>query len=151
VTSTTFLATIRPDGEMSSIALPFDPRAVFGKARPAVTASLNGYSYRTTVFDMGHGPFIPLRKSHREAAGVLGGQTVEVTLTLDTEARTVTPPDDLVAALKAATGAWEGWQALSYTTQREHAEGIEQARRPETRLKRLSLAVAAAQSRAAKR
>lgn len=147
---TTFPTVIADDGEMGMIRLPFDPRAVFGKARPPVKVTLNGYTYRSTVFDMGEGPFIPLRLSNRDAAGVSPGQTLDVTLELDTDKREVTPSDDLLAALEATPGAMAGWALLSFTFQREHAEGIEGAKRPETRANRIGLAVEAALARAAK-
>jgi hypothetical protein len=62
---------------------------------------LNGYSYRSTIASMGDGPCIPLRKSHREAAGLEGGETLYVTLELDREQRVIKPPADFVRALKA--------------------------------------------------
>lgn len=61
-------------------------------------------------------------------------------LDLDTEARIVKPPADLVKALKAVA-LWERWQALSYSHQREHAESIEDAKKPETRARRIERAV----------
>ena len=86
---------------------------------------------------MGGPPCIPLRKSHREAAGLEGGETLEVRLDLDTEKREIKPPADLVRALKAAPPAWERWRALSYSHQREHVEAIEEAKKPETRARRI--------------
>ena len=88
--------------------------------------------------------------SNRDAAGVSPGQTLDVTLELDTDKREVTPSDDLLAALEATPGAMAGWALLSFTFQREHAEGIEGAKRPETRANRIGLAVEAALARAAK-
>ena len=64
------------------------------------------------------------------------------TLDLDTEKREVTPPADFVKALKAAPTAWERWRALSYTHQREHVEAIEDAKKAETRARRIAAAVA---------
>jgi uncharacterized protein YdeI (YjbR/CyaY-like superfamily) len=52
----------------------------------------------------------------------------------------VKPPADLVRALKAAS-AWERWQDLSFTHQREHVEAIEDAKKPETRVRRIERAV----------
>ena len=83
-----------------------------------------------------------LRASHREAAGLKGGQKVEVRLDLDVEKREVTPPADLAKALKAVPGAWDRWRELSFTHQREHVEAIEQAKKPETRARRIANAVA---------
>lgn len=147
---TTFTTTLDDDMTMGVIRLPFNPRDVFGKARPPVKVTLNGYTYRSTVFDMGDGPFVPLRMSNREAAGVSPGQTLDVTLELDAEKREVSPPDDLLTALETTPGALDGWALLSFTFQREHAEGIEGAKRLETRTKRIGLAVEAALARAAK-
>jgi hypothetical protein len=149
MTAKTFSIVIGEGVEGFPIALPFDPRAVFGKGRAPVKVTLNGHSYRTTVFDMGSGPFVPLRQSNRDAAGLKAGDTVEVTLELDTEKRQVTPPDDLTVALDAAA-AWEGWNAASFTHQREHVEGIEGAKKSETRAKRLEAAVAFALAKQAK-
>jgi len=72
-----------------------------------------------------------------------GGETLEVRLDLDTENREIKPPGDLVKALKAAPPAWERWQELSYTYQREHVEALAGAKKPETRGRRLACAVQA--------
>ena len=56
-------------------------------------------------------------------------------------ARLVKPPADLVEALKAAPPAWEHWRALSPSHQREHVAAIEEAKKPETRARRIEGAV----------
>ncbi len=127
---------------MCAVPVPFDPAVVFGKARAPVKVTLNGYTYRSTIFSMGGPRFIPLRKSHREAARLEGDETLTVLLELDTEAREVTPPADLVTALKAA-GVSDRWKALSFTHRREHVEAIEGAKKPETRLRRIEKAIEA--------
>jgi hypothetical protein len=86
---------------------------------------------------MGGERFIPLRGSNREASGV-----VTVTLTLDDKPRVVKPPVDLARALReAGTGAVDAWKAMSFTHQREHVEAIEQAKKPETRERRVRACV----------
>jgi hypothetical protein len=141
--SRTFSATIVRDGPACFIPLPFDPRDVFGKVRAPVKVTLNGHTFRSTIAAMGGPPCIPLRRSHREAAGLEGGESVEVRVTLDTEARVITPPADLVLALEALPPAWERWSGLSYTHQREHVEAIESAKTPETRARRIARTVEA--------
>ena len=136
----TFKAKVVRDDPMCYIEVPFDPKPVFGKVRAPVKVTVNGYSYRSTVAAMGGTVCIPLRKSHREAAGLEGGEVVSVRLELDDEPRVITAPPDLTRALKAA-GAIERWQALSYTHQREHVEAIEESRKPETRSRRIAAAV----------
>lgn len=127
-------------GELLEIRLPFDPRDVFGRARPPIVVTINGHRYRSTVAIMRGVTFVPLRRSHREAAGVIEGEPVEVTLTLDTAPRTVEPPDDLRAALVAA-GAWERWQQLAFTHHREHVDAVEGAKKAETRTRRIEKCV----------
>ena len=136
----TFRVTIVRNGSICYIPLTFDPKAVFGKLRAPVKVTLNGYTFRSTIAAMGGPPCIPFRRSHREAAGLEGNETLNVRLDLDTETRTVKPPPDLVKALKAAS-LWERWLELSYTHQREHAEAIADAKKPETRVRRIERAV----------
>jgi hypothetical protein len=136
-----FKGTVKRHGGPGFIELPFDPKAVFGKVRAPVTVTLNGYTFRTTIAAMGGPPCVGLRTSQREAAGLEGGETIDVRIELDDEPRVVTPPPDLVKALKAAPPAWDRWQELSYTHQREHAEAVAEAKKPETRARRIANAV----------
>jgi hypothetical protein len=145
--SKTIRVSIVRDGSMCFIPLDFDPRAVFGKLRAPVKVTLNGYTYRSTIAAMGGPPCIPLRKSNREAAGLEGHETLDVRLDLDDQARIVKPPADLVKALKAAPPAWSRWQELSFSHQREYAESVEGAKKPETRSRRIAGAVRAIRAR----
>jgi hypothetical protein len=129
------------EGSMCFVPVPFDPKAVFGMVRAPVKVTLNGYSYRSTISSMGGEVFIPLRKSNREAAGLEGGETIDVEIELDTAQREIKPPADFIRALKAAPPAWDRWQELSFTHQREHVEAIEGAKKPETRARRIESAV----------
>jgi hypothetical protein len=147
----TFRTTLFRDGSTCFIPVPFDPRPVFGKVRAPVEVTLNGYRFRSTIASMGDGPCVPLRRSHREAAGLEGGETLAVTLALDTAKREVEPPADLVKALKAAPPAWERWRDLSYTHQREYVEAMLEAKKEETRKRRIAAAVRAVGARPAKR
>jgi hypothetical protein len=138
----TFKTKIVREGSICFVPVPFDPRPVFGKLRAPVKVTLNGYTYRSTIASMGNGPCIPLRRSHREAAGLEGGETLTVTLALDTEKREIKPPPDLVKALRAVPAGWDRWRALSYTHQREHVEAIADAKKPATRARRIESTVA---------
>jgi hypothetical protein len=141
VSSKTFTTTIVRDGSVCFIPVTFDPRAVFGKVRAPVRVTVNGYTYRSTIAAMGGPPCVPLRRSNREAAGLEGGETLDVRLDLDTAPRLVRAPAGLVRALKAAPPAWDRWRALSFSHQREYVESITQAKKPETRARRLADAV----------
>ena len=139
-TSRTFKTTIVREGSMCFIPIPasLDVKAVFGKARPPVVVTLNGYSFRSTVSVYGGDSVLPLRKSNREAAKLDGTETLDVTLTLDTKARTVEVPGDLAKALARSKRVKAAWDKLSYSHQREHVDAINDAKKPETRARRVA-------------
>jgi Bacteriocin-protection, YdeI or OmpD-Associated/Domain of unknown function (DUF1905) len=129
--------------------VPFDVKQEFGKARPPVKVSVNGHTYRSTVSVYGGKYYLPVRQERREAAGVKAGAIVKVTVALDTEVRTVKPPPELSAAFKKNSAAKERWETLSYTHKKEHANAILEAKKPETRARRVekTLAMLAAKAR----
>ena len=141
--SKTTKVKILREGTMCFIPVPFDPRKVFGKVRVPVKVTLNGYSYSSTIFTMGGENGIPLRKSHREAAGLAGDETLAVTIALDTAVRVVSLPPELARAFRTHRSAAKAWKGWSYTLQREHAEAISTAKKPETRARRVASTLAA--------
>ena len=147
----TYKTRIVRDGSICYIPVTFDPKAVFGKVRAPVRVTLNGYTYRSTIASMGGCTGIPLRRSNREAAGLEGNETLNITLELDADTREVKPPADFVRALKAAPPAWDRWADLSYSHQREYVEAIVEAKKPETRVRRIANAVEAIAARPAKK
>ncbi|APR76574.1 Hypothetical protein A7982_01921 [Minicystis rosea] len=128
------------DGVM--IEIPFDVKALFGKARPPVRVTVNGYTYPSTVSVYSGRSYLPLRRSHREKAKIEPGATVDVIVELDTSERTVEVPDDLAAALAKNAKARTAWEKLSFTHRREHVEAILSAKKPETRARRVANALA---------
>lgn len=145
--SRTYRATLRAEGALCAVPVPFDPREVFGQARPPVVVTLPGHRYRSTISSMGGSYWVPLRRSNREAAGLRGDETLTVTLALDDAPRTVEAPADLRDALTAAA-LWPRWQAMSYSHQREHVDAIDQAKQPATRARRIAACVAMVASKA---
>ena len=119
------------------VELPFNVSTEFGKARPPVTISVNGFSYRSTVSVYGGKYYVPVRKDRQQAAGVKPGDVVKVTIAPDVEARTVEPPPELKVALSKNAAAKARWEKLSFTHKRECAEAILEAKKPETRARRL--------------
>ena len=89
--------------ETGMIAIPFDVKEHFGKARPPVRVTINGYTYRSTPCVYGGKYFIPVRKSNQQAAGIKPEEIVSVTIAADTEVREVEAPPDLKAALAGWT------------------------------------------------
>lgn len=140
-----FKVTLRKAEEMDAMGIEVPPAVVegFGQGkRPKVTVTLKGYTYRSTVAVMGGKYLLPLAKVHREAAGVRDTpEKVEVTLELDTAPREVEVPKDLAAALKKA-GLRAAFDKLAFTHRKEHVRAIEEAKAPETRLRRIDKALA---------
>jgi hypothetical protein len=134
----TVTVTIHREGSMCFIPVNFEPKAVFGKVRAPVKVTLNGYTYRSTIASMRGVTCIPLRRSNREAAGLVGGELIAVTIELDAEPREVELPSDLAQALRSNMKRMKKWQSLSYTHRREMAQAIETAKQPTTRARRLA-------------
>jgi hypothetical protein len=114
------------------IELPFDPRETFGAARAKVKVRVNRHAYRSTVSVYGGRFYVPVSKANRDAARVHVGDMVNVVLELDTEPRVVVVPAPLASAFENNRRAKAAWDGLSYSHQREHADAISSAKRPET-------------------
>ena len=130
-------------GDVCSIDIPFDVEQTFGaRGRVPVRGTLNGAPFRSSAFRMGGDcHFMVVNRQMREAAGVSGGETVPVVMERDDEPRVINPPADFARALKGNKEARATWDKLSYTHQREHVEHIEEAKKPETRLRRVEKSV----------
>jgi hypothetical protein len=147
----TYTTTIVREGSMCYIPIPFDPKEEFGRVRAPVQVTLNGFTFRSTIALMKGLLFIPFRKSNREAAGLEGGETLDVRLDLDLEERDVEAPADFVGALKASPPAFERWEELSFTHKREYVEALDGAKKAETRQRRMEAAVKQIAARPAKK
>lgn len=135
-----FSATIEQgDRGGAYVTIPFDVEGVFGEKRPAVRATFDGVTYRGSLARMG-GPHhvLGLRKEIREAIGKGVGDVVEVTVEPDTEPRVVEVPEDLRAELLKYADAEAFFAGLSYSHRREYVEWIEEAKREDTRARRIA-------------
>lgn len=134
---------LQADKNATGIQVPDEVVAALGAGkRPPVRVTLNGYTYRNTIAVMGGVFMVGVSAEVRKAAGVAGGDELEVDVELDTEPRTVEVPDDLAEALAAKTGARDAFDALAYSIRKEHARQVESAKAPETRLRRIAAIVA---------
>ncbi|MFC5264344.1 YdeI/OmpD-associated family protein [Kribbella qitaiheensis] len=126
----------------TGIEVPAEVIVALGKGKkPPVVVTVAGYTYRNTVAVMGGRYMISLSAKNREAAGVAGGDEIEVELELDTEPRDVAVPDDFAAALDAEPKARAFFDGLSYSQRSWFVLGIEEAKKPETRRNRIEKAV----------
>ena len=125
------------------VPVPRDVAAKMGlKGMPRVQAVIAGQPYRGSLMPMGDGTYcLGVLKSIQEAAGVKQGDKVTVEIELDTAPRVIEPPADLAKALARDTRASGAWEKLSFTNKKEIARSLAEAKKPETRERRLAAAL----------
>ena len=134
--------TLQPHGPATAIVLTdAQVEELGGGKRAAVTVTIGKKAVRLRLGVMGGKNLIGLSKANRETLGVDIGDTVEAVIGLDDAARTVDVPDD-VAKMIAKEKLREAFDALSYTLRKEQIRGIADAKKPETRAKRVSALLA---------
>lgn len=136
-------ATLVARGPAAAVVLSDEQVAIVGEGakRFPVRATVNGYSWRTTVARMRGEALLGLNREVRESAGVQAGDTVDVAIALDTAPREVDVPEALAEALAAEPAARAAFDALSFTRRKECARWIAEAKRQETRDRRVAEAV----------
>ena len=136
----TFRATVELGGKTATgIEVPAEVVDQLGsRKRPAVSVTINSHTYPSTIAVMGGRFLLPVSAENRSAAGVAVGDSVAVTIELDTAPRVVDVPDDLAVALAADPEAKQAFDALSYSHQRQHVLAIEGAKAAETRARRVA-------------
>ena len=117
-----------PDDVMSALAA--------GK-KPPVRVTINGHSYRSTVATVDGQPMVGLSAENRAAAGVAGGDDVDVEIELDTAPREIEVPAELATALAADPDARRFFDSLSNSHKSWHTLQITDAKTDETRQRRL--------------
>jgi hypothetical protein len=114
--------------------------ALGGGGRIPVQASFDGVAYRGSIASMGGCMALGVLKSIRAELGKEDGDVVTVTVERDTAERTVEVPADFAAALDEA-GLREAFDGLSFSHRREHVNAINEAKKPETRARRIAKAL----------
>ncbi|WP_067537615.1 YdeI/OmpD-associated family protein [Nocardia crassostreae] len=138
-----FRTQVEPPEPMRGLEVPPEVVAALGEgARPPVTITLNGHSWKSRVALMRGRYLLGLSNANRQAAGVEIGEEVEVELELDTQPRVIVEPPDFVRALDEDPVARAAYDGLSYSRKREHVHAIESAKRPDTRQRRIEKAIA---------
>jgi hypothetical protein len=132
-----FETVVGSEGTGTFLEVPLDVPAMFGRVRAPVRVTVNGHTWRSTVMRYGERYYLPVNRANREAAGVAAGDAVTVELESDDAPRTVAVPDDLAAALDQAAGARAAFDAMAFSHRREWVEWVTEAKRPETRERRI--------------
>ncbi len=136
----TFTATIIDAGGGGAfVEVPFDVEKAFGAKKPRVKALIEGVPYRGLLVRMG-GPnhILIILKGIREQIGRTFGDKVKISVEPDTEPRVVEIPPELAKALKKEKAAAAYFDSLAYSHKREYVGYITEAKKEETRLRRVA-------------
>lgn len=132
-------AVLEPRGPAAAIVLTDEQVAVLGGAKtPPVRFTIGGTTVRGRVGRMGGENLVGLNKSVRTQLGVEAGQTVDVVIELDDEPREIEIPPALAAALDADSAVRAAFDALAPSRRKEHARAVADAKREETRDRRVA-------------
>lgn len=140
----TFKATIvNAGGGGAFVEIPFDVEAAFGAKKPRVRAMIEGVPYRGLLTRMG-GPnhILIILKGIREQIGKTFGDEIQVSVESDAEPRVVAIPKDLLKELKKDKEVKALFDRLSYTHRKEYVTWIEEAKREQTRKRRIVKTIA---------
>jgi hypothetical protein len=138
-----FRAVIDNTGDGGAyVKIPFDVEKAFSKKRVKIKATIDGEPYRGTLVRMG-GPqhILLVLKTIRQKIGKSFGDEVAVELEEDLESRQVEVPLDLQQALDTDPTAHAYFNRLSYTHQKEYVCWITEAKRNQTRQRRVQQTV----------
>ena len=121
------------------VEVPFDVEAAFGSKRPKVRAMIEEVPYRGLLVRMG-GPnhILIILKGIREQIGKTFVDEIKVSVEVDVEARVVTVPAEFKRAFRSDKQAQAAFEKLSYTHQREYVTWINEAKKDETRARRIA-------------
>ena len=135
--------TLVPRGPAAAVVLDEEHVAAVGEGakRFPVAATINGYTWRTTVTRIRGEFLLGLSREVREGAGVEAGETVDVAIALDTAEREVDVPEALARALAGDDAARAVFDGLAYSHRKEYARWVAEAKREETRERRVAQAL----------
>jgi hypothetical protein len=124
------------------ILFPYDVEKEFGsKAQVPVQAMFDGVTYRGSLAKYGHPQhLLGVPKAVRQKIGKQPGDNVEVEVWKDEQERTVEVPPELHKLIKKER-LLPFFDKLSYTHRKEYCRWITDAKKEETRLRRLEKAI----------
>jgi Bacteriocin-protection, YdeI or OmpD-Associated/Domain of unknown function (DUF1905) len=139
----TLKTTLQRRGPAAAVVLADDQVAEVGEGRKAfpVQATINGYTWAGRVSRMGGEFLLGLNREVRTGAGVEAGDEVTVTIALDEAPREVDVPAALAQALDGDPEAKARFDALAFTHRKEFARWIAEAKKDETRERRVAQAL----------
>ncbi len=148
-----FTARLRPSGRGAGGHLVDVPdevvAALGGRGRIPVQASFNGIPYRGSIVRMGSVMMLGVTKAIMAEAGAGPGDVLDVVVENDEAPREVEVPPELTKALKRSPAARAVWDGLSFSHRREYVGYIVEAKKEETRARRVERTIQALTERSA--
>lgn len=127
-------------------------RALGGKGYIPVIASVQGLIARTTLVPAGNGRYrLFVDGKIRKRLDINVGGLVGIALRRDKKPNELTVPSDVAAALRKTSGAQKAFENTTPGLRREFLRWVLNAKRPETRAKRIDRAIPILIERARKR
>ncbi len=138
-----FKAKLVPEGEgraWTILKIPFSVEKVWGtRAMMRVRGTINGIAYRSTIFPLRNGTHLMMVSKEIQAdADAKPGDTVKVVMQPDTAPRVVKVPPDLKKAFAKNKAAKAAFEKMPYSHKKEYVEAIREAKKPETRARRIA-------------
>ena len=113
------------------------------KARVSIRLTVGKGIFSTSAFADGKGGHhVMFNKAMQAAGGVSAGDSVTLTLERETGERKVNVPADLERALAKDANAKAFFEGLSPSCRKEYAGYVDEAKRPETRSRRITQTLA---------
>ena len=132
---------VRPIGTSGKVVLSEAQKRRLGpEGRIPVAVEVAGETFRTSVVYMDD-VWCFVANAKMRAQGLAPGRRNVIEIARDEEPRVVAPPHELDVALAAVPDGRKRWDALPWYHQREMAEYVTEAKRPETRQRRAEKAV----------
>ena len=130
------------DGGGAYVLFPYDTEKEFGtKGKVPVKATFNGVPYSGSLIKYGNPlHMLGMLKAIRAKTGKEPGDTIEVVVWKDEQVRTVEVPAQFGKLMKKE-GLLPVFEKLSYTHRKEYCRWITEAKKEETRVKRLEKAI----------
>lgn len=137
------LTPIRGGGHY--VVVPAEIAEAAGLAYGArVRGKLDGAPYRSSLMKYSGIFHLGVHKATIEAAGAKSGELVKVEIELDDEPLpTDIVPPDLKKAIGKSAATRAAWDKLSPSHKREHVKHVTEAKKPETRARRIAKTIEA--------
>lgn len=135
---------LEPRGPAAAVLLTDEQVAGLGAGKtPPVRFTVGGTTIDGRIGRMGGENLLGFNKAVRDRLGVAAGDEITVTIELAAGPPPVDVPADLAAALDADPAVRSAFDALAPSHRKEHARSVAEAKRPETRERRIAAVISA--------